>query len=132
MQCYIVEAAEQLIHDTPSNSSLTLLSLLEQTDAHTDACAAAGISMIKKDPHSGLSVSYVVENQTVKKRCTRAVALVIASNASKSDNMNQGYQMITEGVSDPLDNNFVCTLMSLCTLRTSPDYQLKPARGMKT
>ena len=83
IQCYIVEAAEQLIHDTPSKSSLTLLSLLEQTDAHTDACAAVGISMIKKDPHSFLSVTYMVEHQIVKKRCARAVALVIANNASK-------------------------------------------------
>ena len=132
IQCYIVEAAEQLIHDTPSKSSLTLLNFLEHTDAHTDACAAAGISMIEKDPHYGLSISYIVDNEVVRKRCTRAVALVVANNASKSDNMNEGYQMITEGVSDPLDKNFVCTLMSFCTLRTSPDYQLKPARGMKT
>ena len=132
IQCYIVEAAEQAIQDTPSKSSLALLGLLERTDAHTDACAPAGISMIKKDPHYGLSVSYVVEQQVIKKRCTRAVALVIASSASKSDNMNEGYQMITEGVSDPLDESFVCTLMSFCTVRTSPEYQLKPARGMKT
>ena len=40
--------------------------------------------------------------------------------------------MITEGVRDPLDESFICTLMSFCTVRTSPDYQLKPARGMKT
>ena len=40
--------------------------------------------------------------------------------------------MITEGVRDPLDESFVCTLMSFCTLKTSPDYQFKPARGMKT
>jgi hypothetical protein len=132
IQCYIVEAAEQLIHDTPSKSSLALLNLLERTDAHTDACAAAGISMIKKDPHYGLSITYMVEGDVVKKRCTRAVALVIANNASKSDNMNEGYQMITEGVSDPLNKSFVCTLLSFCTLRTSPDYQLKPSRGMKT
>ena len=74
----------------------------------------------------------MVEGEVVKKRCTRAVALVIANNASKSNNMNEGYQMSTEGVSDPLNESFVCTLMSFCTLRTSPDYQLKPSRGMKT
>ena len=39
-----------------------------------------------------------------------AVALVIASNASKSDNMNDGYQMITEGVKDALEERFVCPL----------------------
>ena len=74
----------------------------------------------------------MVEGQGIKKRCTKAVVLVCARSASKSDNMNEGYQMITEGVSDPLDESFVCTLMSFRTLKTSPDYQLKPARGMKT
>ena len=70
--------------------------------------------------------------QVFKKRCTRAIALVVANNASKSDNMNEGYQMITEGVQDPLDESFTCTLISFCTVTKSPDYQLKPARGMKT
>jgi hypothetical protein len=88
--------------------------------------------MIKKDPHYGLSVSYKVEENVIKKRCTRAVALVCASGVSKSDNKDEGYQMRTEGVRDPFDTSFVCTLMSFCTVKSSPDYQLKPARGMKT
>ena len=37
--------------------------------------------------------------------------------------------MITEGVVDPLDSNFTCTLIAFCTLQSSPDYQLKPKRG---
>ena len=36
IQCYIVEAAEQAIADTPSKSSLTLLTLLKQTEARPD------------------------------------------------------------------------------------------------
>ena len=88
--------------------------------------------MIEKDPHYGFSISYIVDNEVVKKRCTGAAVLVVTNNASKSDNMSEGYQMITEGVSDPLDKNFVLTPMSFCTLKTSPDYQLKLARGMKT
>ena len=72
--CYIVEAAVQSIEDTPSKSSLILLKLLEQTDARTDVYVPAGISMIKKDPHYGLSVSYKTADQVIKKRCTRAVA----------------------------------------------------------
>ena len=132
IQCYIVEAAEQALEDTPSKGSLLLLELLARTEVHTDACAAAGVSMIKKDPHYGLCVSYVVDEMIVKKYCTRAFALVIASSASKADNMNEGYRMITENVSDPLDKDFVCTLMSFCTVKSSPEYQLKPARGIKT
>ena len=130
--CYIVEAAEQAIEDTPSKSSLILLSLLEKTEAQTDACVPACISTIKKDPHYGLSVSYVVDGEVIQKRCTKAVALVSASSASKSDNMNEGYQMVTEGVRDALKDDFVCTLMSFCTVEKSPDYQFKPARGIKT
>ena len=122
-----MEVAEQLIHDTSSKSGLTLPSLFEQTDARTHACAAAG-----KDSHYGLSLTYMVDNEIVNQRCTRAVALVIANNAFKSDNVNEGYQMITEGVSDPFDKNFVCTLISPCTLRSSPDYQLNTGCGMKT
>ena len=40
--------------------------------------------------------------------------------------------MITENVNDALDEGFRCTLMSFCTVKASPDYQLKPARGQKT
>ena len=40
--------------------------------------------------------------------------------------------MITENVKDALDEGFRCTLMSFCSVRASPDYQLKPARGQKT
>ena len=40
--------------------------------------------------------------------------------------------MITENVQDALDEGFWCTLMSFCTVKASPDYQLKPARGQKT
>ena len=132
VNCYVVEAAEQAIDDTPSKRSLELLNLLQMTDPQTNACVPAGISMIKKDPHYGLSVSYVVDEQVVCKNCTRAPALVMASNPSKSENLNEGYQMITEGVKDALNESFLCTLMSFCTVRSSPDYQLKPARGQKT
>ena len=132
VQCYIVEAAEQAIDDIPSKRSLDLVNLLQRTDPQTNACVPAGISMIKKDPHYGLSVSYVVNDQIVHKNCTRALALVMATNPSKSENMNEGYQMTTEGVKDALDESFLCTLMSFCTVKSSPDYQLKPARGQKT
>ena len=40
--------------------------------------------------------------------------------------------MVTEGVSDVFEKDFLCTLMPFCTVRASPDYQLKPARGRKT
>ena len=110
-----------------------MLPLLSQCDVNADAWAPAGISMIQKDPHYGLSVTYVVEQQVIKKRCTRAFALVVASSASKANLMGEnGYQMITENVSDPLKENFVCTLMSFCCVQTSADYQLKPVRGAKT
>ena len=40
--------------------------------------------------------------------------------------------MITKDVKDALNETFLCTLMSFCTVKSSPDYQLKPARGQKT
>ena len=40
--------------------------------------------------------------------------------------------MTTENVTDALDERFGCKLMSFCTVKTSPDYQLKPARSMKS
>ena len=132
IQSYIVDATEQEMEDTPSKSSMTLIQLLEQTEVRTDACAPASLSMIKKDPHYGLSVSYKLEDQIVRKRCTRTVVIVSASSASKPEIMNEGYQMTTEGVRDPLHDGFECTLMSFCTVRTSADYQLKPPRGAKT
>ena len=46
--------------------------------------------------------------------------------------MGEGYQVITEGVRDPLQEAFQCNLMAFCTVKTSADYQLKPARNQKT
>ena len=132
IQCYIVEAEEQAIDDTPSKRSLELLTLLEMTDPQTNACVPAGINMIQKNPHYGLSVSYIVDGIVVQKNCTRTIALVLATTASKSDNMNEDYQIITENVKDAFDDRFECTLMSFCSVRSSPDYQLKPARGQRT
>ena len=132
INCYIVEAAEQAIGDTQSTSSMRLLNLLSHTEMNTDACAPAALKMIRKDPHYGLSVSYQVSGEWFKKQCTRAIALIVTSSPSRSEIMNEGYQMITEGVKDALDDKFSCTLMSFCTVKTSPDYQLKPARGQKT
>ena len=40
--------------------------------------------------------------------------------------------MITERVCDPMHDNFECSLMAFCTLKTSADYQLKPSRRTKT
>ena len=40
--------------------------------------------------------------------------------------------MITESVQDALNERLVCALMSFCTVKSSPDYQLKPNRGQKT
>ena len=65
IQCYIVEATEE-IEDTPSQSSMTLIRLLEQKEVRADACAPAALSMIQKDPHYGLAVSYNIENQVYK------------------------------------------------------------------
>ena len=87
IRCYIVEAAEQAIDDTPSKRSLELLRLLHMTDPETQACVPAGIGMIKKHPHDGLSVTYVADNQTVKNNCSTAIALVIVYAASRSDSM---------------------------------------------
>ena len=38
-QCFIVEATEQPLEDTPTKSSLTLLKLLEHTKVNTDVCS---------------------------------------------------------------------------------------------
>ena len=132
VNCYIVEAGEQPMEETPSKRSLELMALLSRTEPASNACVPACLSMITKNPHYGLSVRYKVEGGVVEKTCTKAVALVVASNASKSDNMNEGYQMITENVKSALDDEFTCTLMSFCTVQSSPDYQLKPGRGQKT
>ena len=44
--------------------------------------------------------------------------------------MNEGFQMLTKDVSDPLqDSTSACSLLSFCTVKTSPDYQLRPLRG---
>ena len=126
IHCYIVQATEQDTAETPSTSSLTLINLLEHTEGSTSACVPASLSMIKKDPHYGLSVSYTVGGQTFKKPCTRAVVLVTAHTASIPQSMNGDYQMTTERVCDPMHDSLECTLMAFCTVKASADYQLKP------
>ena len=129
---YIVEGCEQPLDETPSQRSLELINLLSMTEPPSNACVPACLSMIRKHPHYGLSVTYMVGGEAVEKTCTSARALVITSNASIPTNMNAGYQMTTEDVKSPLCDDFACHLMSFCTVASSPDYQLKPGRGQKT
>ena len=130
-QCYIVEAMEQPLGDTPSKSSLILLKLLEHTKVNTDVCVPAAASIVHKEPHYGLSVEYVVDQALVKKTCITALVLVEATVASKMDRVNEGFMMTTEKVRDALDDTFVFTLISYCSLTNAPDYQLKPTRRQK-
>ena len=132
VRCYIVEAAEQDMHYAPSKRSFELITLLSMTDPDTNVCVPAVLSAITKDPHYGLSVSYTLGQDTITKRCTKAIALVVASKPTVSDNVNDGYQMITDDVRDPFTEDFTCKLLSYCTVKASPDYQLKPNRGQKS
>ena len=131
IRCYIVEAADQMQFG-PSKRSLELMPLLSMTDAQTDACAPAVLAQITKHPHSGLCVTYAQGTETITKQCTKAVALVVASTPTEAEMVNDGYQMTTHGVQDPLTSGFNCQLLSFCTVKASPDYQLKPNRGQKT
>ena len=101
------------------------------TDPDTNVCVPAVLSMITKDLHYGLSVSYTLGQETITKRCTKAIALVVASKPTVSDNVNDGYQMTTDDVRDPFTKDFTCKLLSYCTVKASPDYQIKPNRGQK-
>ena len=40
--------------------------------------------------------------------------------------------MTTDGVQDPFTEGFLCQLLSYCTVKASPDYQLKPNRAQKS
>ena len=130
-QCYIVEAMEQPLVDTPSKSSLILLNLLKHTKVNTDVCVPAAASIVHKEPHYGLSVKYVVDQAPVQKTCISALVLVEATVVSKLDRVNEGFMMTTEKVRDALDDTFVFTLISYCSLTNAPDYQLKPNRRQK-
>ena len=129
--CYIVEAMEQPVGDTPTKSSLILLKLLEHTKVNPDVCVPAAASIVHKEPHYGLSVDYVVDQALVKKTCITALVLVEATVPSKMDRVNEGFMMTTEKVRDALDDTFVFTLISYCSLTNAPDYQLKPTRRQK-
>lgn len=129
--CYIVDAMEQPLEDTPSKSSLLLLKLLEHTKVNTNVCVPAAASIVHKEPHYGLSVDYVVDKAVVKKTCITALVLVEATVASKMERVNEGFMMTTEKVKDALDDTFVFTLISYCSLTNAPDYQLKPTRRQK-
>ena len=128
------------MEDTRSKRSPELLNLLAFTGPQTDACVPAAVSMIRKSPHYGLEVVYKIPRgvsepasgeglRSVHKKCTRAIVLVVAPNASKMEKLNEGFQMSTGGVFDVLDREFTCNLIAFCSLQTAPDYQLKPKRG---
>ena len=130
-QCYIVEAMEQPLENTPSKSSLILLKLLEHTKVNADVCVPAAASIVHKEPHYGLSVEYIVDEAPVKKTCITALVLVEATVASQMERVNEGFMMTTQKVRDALDDTFVFTLISYCSLTNAPDYQLKPTRRQK-
>ena len=50
VRCYIVEAAEQAMQDTPSKRSFDLITLLSRTNQETNACVPAKLGQIAKDP----------------------------------------------------------------------------------
>ena len=129
--CYIVDAAEQAMEDTPSKGSLVLLNLLRATHVDTNACVPAALGMVTKSPHYGLKVRYVVEGAEVTRHCTNAFVLVAATEPSKMEKMNDGFMMTSEGIRDVIDGESTCTLVSFCNLTSAPDYQMKPGRGQK-
>ena len=75
---------------------------------------------------------YAVEGHAIKRRCTKAAALALATRSSEPDNMNEGYPMITDNVLNPRNDAFKCTLMPFCNASASADYQLKPDRAQAT
>ena len=76
IHCYIVEAKEQDIAEPPSASSLMLFNLLEKTEGSTSVILPASLSMIKKDLHYGLSVSYTIGSCAFKKRAQEPLSLL--------------------------------------------------------
>ena len=95
-------------------------------DIRTDSSVFATLNTITKDPLYGVSVASLVEGETVTKQYTKAIALVVTTRPTVSDNKGGGYQMTAEGVQDPFNEDCTFQLFSFCRLTTSPDYQFKP------
>ena len=147
--CYIVDAAEQDMHDIPSIRSTQLLPMLNHS---VDNVLPATLAMIRKSDHYAMAVQYITQpvppelSQLASKAvvgvpllrpCSRAFALVVSSKRSKvSDAGTAGHKLVTDDVIDylPTDSGAAqekYRLISFCTLDNVTDFKLDPPKGLK-
>ena len=145
--CYIVDAAEQDMQNTPSASSIELLHMITHSE---DCVLPATLAMIRRSEHYSLLVEYQAQAVPVevfqsasrgeigspqKRPCTHAVVLVRSTKRSRTVQQGEtGYMVETDDVSDWLqtDSKEQCyKLVSFCNLDNLMDFKLDPEKGEK-
>ena len=147
--CYIVDAAEQDMQNTPSASSIQLFHMISHSE---DCVLPATLAMIRRSEHYSLLVEYQAQavpeelsqsasrgetGSSQKRPCTHAVVLVRSTKRSRCVQQGEtGYMVETDDVSDWLQTHSAeesCKykLVSFCNLDNLMDFKLDPQKGEK-
>jgi len=142
--CFIVDASEQNMTESPSLHSAMLLPLLT---ASADSVLPAKLEMIRKSDHYAMAVQYITQvmppelsnkasegvvGVPMLRPCTRVVALVLSTKRSKPSAAGEGgHKLVTDNVTDFLpagsgDAQKHYSLTSFCSLNTMTDFKLDP------
>lgn len=127
---YIIAAAEQALENAPSerpHRAVEHTGAYEARQEFLRPCSAAHgqrRSTLWPDSRSPAP-------RQSGKQSASALVLISATSASQMGHLNEGYQLIAENVKGQFNDAVVCTLVSVCSLTSAPDYQLKPKRGQQ-
>ena len=142
--CFIVDASEQDMHETPSPPSTMLLPMLSNS---ADNVPPATLAMLRKSNHYAMGVEYITQEMPPElsqkaskieiglpllRACSRVVVLVLSKKRSQiSPTGDCGHQLVTADVADFLtagscDAQNKYSLTSVCTLDTVTDFKLDP------
>jgi len=148
--CFIVDAAEQDMHEASSIRSTMLLPMINHS---VDSGLPAMLGMVRKSEHYAMAVQYIaqevppeltkaaskaVAGDPILRPCSRAIVLVLSTKRSKVlDAGASGHKLVTDDVIDFLSTDAVAgqnkyRLTSFCTLDTVTDFKLDPPARAKS
>jgi hypothetical protein len=131
----IVHASEQPYHEAPTQATVNLVNLLRDTENDTSSNIPAALHMLQESACYAFTVSCSMQGMNMLIPCQKVVALVMATEKSKAEQVNdRGFKVTTSNVkcmlaTDAAVADQTYTLCTLCTVDSLPQYRLDPVRG---
>ena len=138
-QLQLVEGMDQSFAIAPAKSTFDLLPLARACSNHSCGIRPACLRNIRQSAQYALAVAEDdAIGTTALVPCQKVVALVRSSYKSKPEQLDNGFNLVTNGVQDVIpaggdaptpEQEF--TLTTMCTAENLTQYKLDPPRGQK-